>query len=164
MFSYIFKYRWIQPISKLLSLTLTSPDRKTSRLVEQRWEDKNTCTFPLTKKLLGLRKEPQAYIQSRPHKVRYDSMQQKWLLINLYYATQNQLSNNLHFLIYSLHHLLVHRTNNARAGCIYYGKVRRLFDSSRLLNQAGSFLSTYFIMLSALFVYITIHLVCNVFQ
>ena len=85
MFSYIFKYRWIQPISKLLSLTLTSPDRKTSRPAEQRWEDKNTCTFPLTKKLLGLRKEPQAYIQSRPHKVRYHSMQQKRLLINLYY-------------------------------------------------------------------------------
>merc|ERR1711910_314678 len=122
---------WIQPISKLLSLTLTSPDRKTSRPAEQRWEDKNTCTFPLTKKLLGLRKEPQAYIQSRPHK-------------------PSSFAG--------------HRANNARAGCIYYGKVRRLFDSSRLLNQAGSFLSTYFIMLSALFVYITIHLVCNVCQ
>ena len=42
---------------------------------------------------------------------------------------------------FSLHHLLVRGANNARTGCDSYRKVRRLFDSSRLLNQARSFLS-----------------------
>merc|ERR1712018_723772 len=53
----------------------------------------------------------------------------------------------------SLHYLLVRGTINARAGRVCYGKVRRLFDSSRLLNQARSFLSNSSCFRLSLFIY-----------
>ena len=56
------------------------------------------------------------------------------------YLNDNHGFHNFRF-HFSLHHLLVRGANNARTGCDSYRKVRRLFDSSRLLNQARSFLS-----------------------
>ena len=135
-----FEFRLIQINSKLSSVTSTNPDRIISKLVDATLEAQNTCTFLPTKRLRGLRREHLACILSRPHKViNLPLLSGMNFSQNAFINYKNEF-HNFRF-DFSLHHLLVRGANNARTGCDSYRKVRRLFDSSRLLNQARSFLS-----------------------